>query len=80
MTREEYEHIKEFAKEMAERFTAEEIAMILWEFECKFCAIAERKTCGGDCNCAAYIAIRARNKFKDYYNFYDHKEESEVEE
>ena len=73
MIRAMYEKRKAFAKELSERLTAEEIAMILYSYECEVCAEQEQGTV---CSfkCAEGICEKAIKDFSEHYNFKEHKE------
>lgn len=75
MTKSMYERRKAFAKELSERLTAEEIAMILYPCECEFCAEQEQEQ-GTICSfkCAEGICGKAIKDFSEYYDFEEHKE------
>ena len=73
MTRRMYESRKAFAKELAERLTAEEIAMILYSCECSVCA-EQKKGTVCSFKCAEGICEKAAEDFSEHYDFNEHKE------
>ena len=80
MTDEEYKHRKEFASRMADTFSVEELAMIVWKEQCVFCSHQyANPTCYGNYDCAYGILRKAQEDFKGKYDFYRGKE-SEVKE
>lgn len=79
MTDEEYKQRKEFAKNMADSFTAKELAMILWKNECLFCFRRNSNpTCYGDCDCVSGILTKAQEDFKGKYDFYNGMEQTDA--
>lgn len=75
MTDEEYKHRKEFASEIADSFSVEELAMIVWKEQCVFCSRRHANpTCYGDHNCVSGILTKAQEDFKGKYDFYNSEE------
>ena len=72
MTKSMYERRKAFAKELSERLTAEEIAMILSPCQCEVCAEREQGKCSF--KCAEGICEKAIKDFSEHYDFKEHKE------
>ena len=70
--KETYENIKAFAKEMADNFTAEEIAMILWQKQCLVCAY--KNQCYGNLDCVTGIFIQAKHEFAGRHDFTNNTE------
>lgn len=67
MTKKLYEDIKAFAKEMTDKFTAEEIAMILWQKQCLVCAYSNK--CYGHSDCVMGIFAQAQKEFAGRHDF-----------
>ena len=67
--KEDEKSARAFAEALTENMTAEEIAMLLWERECRFCVYHEK--CMGDCTaeeCARGVTIYAHKRAcKEYY-------------
>ena len=76
MTKEEFEHRKEFAKDLVEKrhLTAIEIGMILWETQCENCFynIGVTRCEGKDCSIG--VKLGANDNFEGVYDFNDHRE------
>lgn len=72
MEKETYDNIKAFAREMADNFTAEEIAMILWQKQCLVCAYS--RDCQADCDCVMGIYVHAQTEFAGRHDFSNNTE------
>lgn len=81
MTDEEYKRRKEFASEIADNLSVEELAMIIWKEQCVFCSRRRANPiCYGYYNCVSGILTKAQQDFRGKYDFYNGKEQTNGEQ